>query len=148
MAGIYRPHLPFYAPERFFEHYPHNAIPIPIVLPGDIADLPTAGKKMASQRREDLELVNESGKFRSMMRAYLASITFADFLIGNLLDELEASEYADNTIIVLWSDHGWHFGEKQHLHKMTLWERATRIPFIISLPKRSVPQEQCNAPVA
>ena len=148
VVGIYRPHLPFYAPERFFEHYPRDAISIPTVLPGDIADLPAAGKKFASQRREDLDLVQEAGKFRSMIRAYLASITFADFLIGNLLDELEASKYADNTIIVLWSDHGWHFGEKQHLHKMTLWERATRIPFVISLPKRSMPRGQCNAPVS
>ena len=148
VVGIYRPHLPFYAPERFFEHYPRDAISIPTVLPGDIADLPAAGKQFASQRREDLDLVQEAGKFRSMIRAYLASITFADFLIGNLLDELEASKYADNTIIVLWSDHGWHFGEKQHLHKMTLWERATRIPFVISLPKRSLPRGQCNAPVS
>jgi arylsulfatase A-like enzyme len=58
----------------------------------------------------------------------------ADALIGQLLDALDSSAVAKNTIIVLWSDHDWHLGEKQHLHKFTLWERSTRIPMIIAAP--------------
>jgi arylsulfatase A-like enzyme len=69
-----------------------------------------------------------------MLQAYLASITFCDALVGRLLDALNAGPAAGNTIVVLWSDHGWHLGEKQHLHKFTLWERSTRVPFIIAAP--------------
>ena len=81
------------------------------------------------------ELVMKSGKYRELLHAYLASISFADAQIGRLIDTLDASGEADNTIIVFWSDHGWHFGEKEHLHKMTLWERSTRIPFILVDPR-------------
>ncbi len=89
---------------------------------------------MAASRRGDYELVMREGKYRELLQAYLASITFADALVGRLLDALDASPAANNTIVVLWSDHGWHLGEKQHLHKFTLWERSTRVPFIIAAP--------------
>ena len=147
IAGIYRPHLPFYAPSQFFQSFDASSIKLPDILRDDLTDLPPAGQAMASQRREDLALVKSEGKFRELMHAYLASIAFADALIGRLLDGLDSGPSADNTIVVLWSDHGWHFGEKQHLHKMTLWERATRVPFIISLPEAQKNQSKCNAPV-
>ena len=88
-----------------------------------------------------------SGKYRELLHAYLASISFADAQIGRLIDTLDASGEADNTIIVLWSDHGWHFGEKKHLHKMTLWERSTRIPFILVDPRTTQPETRCEQPV-
>ena len=147
VAGIYRPHLPFYAPKEYFQLFNSEALETPAVLKDDIKDLPPAGRSMASQRREDLELVKTEGKFRELIHAYLASITFTDALIGRLLDALESGPSADNTIVVLWSDHGWHFGEKEHLHKMTLWERATRVPFIISLPHNRNRSSICTAPV-
>lgn len=133
-TGIYRPHLPFYAPRKYFDLYPLDRITLPIIKTDDCNDLPPAGQKMAAERRPDLELVQRSGKYRELVQAYLASITFADALIGHLLDALDDSPAAKNTIIVLWSDHGWHLGEKQHLHKFTLWERSTRVPFIVVAP--------------
>ena len=148
VAGIYRPHLPFYAPKEYFQLFNSESLETPAVLKDDIKDLPPAGRSMASQRREDLELVKTEGKFRELIHAYLASITFTDALIGRLLDALESGPSADNTIVVLWSDHGWHFGEKEHLHKMTLWERATRVPFIISLPDNRNRSSICTAPVS
>ncbi len=68
------------------------------------------------------------------MQGYLASITFADTQIGRLLDALEKSEYAKNTIIVFFGDHGWHLGEKEHWRKFALWEEASRVPFIVYAP--------------
>jgi arylsulfatase A-like enzyme len=147
-AGIYRPHLPFYAPRKYFNLYPLDQIIPPEIKEDDCDDLPSSGKAMAADRREDLELVIRAGKYREMLQAYMANISFADALIGQLLDALDASPAAKNTIIVLWSDHGWHLGEKQHLHKFTLWERSTRVPYIIVAPGVTSANVRCRRPVA
>lgn len=146
-AGIYRPHLPFYAPRKYFEMYPLDKITLPLVKADDCDDLPEAGKQMAADRRGDYELVMKEGRYRELVQAYLASITFGDALIGQLLDALDASPAAKNTIVVLWSDHGWHLGEKQHLHKFTLWERSTRVPFIIAAPGITAADTRTARPV-
>jgi arylsulfatase A-like enzyme len=133
-AGIYRPHLPMYAPRGYFELYPPASITLPPVLANDGDDLPEGGRRMAADRRGDLELVRRHGRYRELLQAYLANITFADALVGRLLDALEAGPARDHTIVVFWSDHGWHLGEKDHLHKFTLWERSTRVPLVIAAP--------------
>ena len=133
-AGIYRPHLPFYAPRKYFDLYPPEKITLPPIKADDLDDIPAGGQRMAADRRGDLELVRAAGKYREMLQAYLASVTFCDALVGRLLEALERSPAARNTIVVLWSDHGWHLGEKNHLHKFTLWERSTRVPFLILAP--------------
>jgi len=102
---------------------------------------------MARARRADFELVKRAGKYKEAVRAYLASISFADALVGHLLDALEKSSYRDNTIIVVWSDHGWHLGEKGAWHKRTLWERATHVPFFIVGPGVTQPGSVCSHPV-
>jgi arylsulfatase A-like enzyme len=153
-AGIYRPHLPFYAPLKYFEQYPKDAVQMPSMKADDCEDLPEAGLKMAQDRGEDFELVVREGKHRELVQAYLANVAYADALVGYLLDALDASAHADNTIVVFWSDHGWHLGEKQHLHKFTLWERSTRVPLIVVLPKNArskVPSQlglRCDQPVS
>ena len=75
-----------------------------------------------------------TGKQRSLTHAYLASVTFVDHCVGIVLDALKNSPHADNTLIVLWSDHGFHLGEKQHWAKRTLWEESTRVPLLIAGP--------------
>lgn len=146
-AGIYRPHLPFYAPRKYFDLYPLESIHLPEIKDDDLDDLPATGLKFAAQRREDYELVRKSGKYRELLQAYLASISFADAMVGRLLDALDHNGRADNTIIVLWSDHGWHLGEKHHLHKFTLWERSTRIPFVVVAPGVTRQRSVCQQPV-
>ncbi len=146
-AGIYRPHLPFYAPRQYFERYPPEAITLPPLNADDLNDLPATGQAMAASRRGDYELLLHTDLYREFLQAYLANIAFADALIGQLLEALDASPAADNTIIVLWSDHGWHLGEKQHLHKFTLWERSTRVPFVIAAPGVTVPGTRTSRPV-
>ncbi len=146
-AGIFRPHLPFYAPRRFFEWYPLDQLVPPSIQEDDCNDLPTAGQAMAADRRGDYELVKREGQYASMLQAYLAGISYADALIGQLLESLDAGPHADNTIVVLWSDHGWHLGEKQRLHKFTLWERSTHVPWIVSVPGLTRSGSRCQKPV-
>jgi arylsulfatase A-like enzyme len=133
-VGTFRPHLPWYAPKKYFDLYPLSAIELPDVKADDLDDVPEPGQKLAKQTLQDYNLVVQTGKYKEAVQAYLAAISFVDSLLGRLLDALDYSEYGKNTIIVFWSDHGWHLGEKNHWHKMTLWERATRVPFIISAP--------------
>jgi len=133
-AGIFRPHLPWYAPRKYFEMYPLEAIVLPTVPDDDLDDIPEAGRQIATYRGDEWLYLKEQNRWRHAVQAYLASITFADALVGQLLAALDESEYAENTIVVLWSDHGWHLGEKHHWHKFTLWERATRVPLVITAP--------------
>jgi len=146
-AGIYRPHLAWYAPLRYFDLYPIDEIALPALNENDLDDVPPVGLAMAKARRADFELVKKTGKYRQAVQAYLASISFADALVGRLLDALERSDYARNTIVVLWSDHGWHLGEKGTWHKRTLWERATHVPFFIAAPEVTSPGSTCKRPV-
>jgi arylsulfatase A-like enzyme len=146
-AGIYRPHLPFYAPRKYFDQYSPDELVLPSIKEDDLDDLPSAGQKMAADRRGDYELVMQSGRYRELLQAYLASITFCDALIGRLLDALDRGPAAGNTIVILWSDHGWHLGEKQHLHKFTLWERSTRVPLVVAVPGLTAENSQTARPV-
>lgn len=145
-CGLFRPHLPWYVPQKYFDKYPIDEIVLPHVLDGDLNDLPAAGLKLAKDRRDDFETIRKADKWKHAVRAYLASITCADDRLGQVLDALDKSPAADNTIVVLWSDHGWHLGEKQHWHKSTLWEESTRVPFIVCAP--GYPPGRCSHPVS
>lgn len=147
-AGIYMPHLPWYAPRKYFDMYPPEMVTPPPIKENDLDDIPEGGQQIAAQRRGDLELVRREGQYEKVLQAYLACISFADSLVGRLLDALDASPLADNTIVVLWSDHGWHFGEKDHLHKFTLWERSTRIPLIVAAPGVTEPGSRTGQPAS
>jgi arylsulfatase A-like enzyme len=128
--GLWHPHIPMFAPQSYFDLYPASEVRLPPIKADDLADLPPAAQKMAAFRRDEHERIVKEGKWRDAVRAYLASISFADAMIGQMLDALDESPYAKNTTIVFWSDNGWHLGEKQHWHKSTLWERSTHVPMI------------------
>jgi len=145
--GIYRPHLPLYAPRKYFDMYPLDSIRLPEVCEDDLSDVPPEGRALARQRWDQYQLVLRAGKMKEFARAYLASITFADAQVGRVLDALESSPYARNTIVVFWSDHGWHLGEKQHIQKFTLWEESARVPFIVAAHGVTKPGTQCSRPV-
>lgn len=147
-AGIFRPHLPWYAPRSYFDLYPPDRVTPPPVKVDDLDDLPASGRAMAANRAPDLELVRRAGQYERVLQAYLASITFCDALVGRLLDALDASPAAQNTIIVFWSDNGFHLGEKQRLHKFTLWDRSTRLPFIVVAPGVTREQTRAERPVS
>ncbi|MBI9018455.1 MAG: sulfatase [Phycisphaerae bacterium] len=145
-CGTFRPHLPWYVPQKYVDMYPLEDIQLPIVPDDDMDDIPPQGQKLSKTRRADFERIKKAGKWQEAIQHYLASITFADAQVGRLLDTLQASDYADNTVVVFWSDHGWHLGEKNHWHKMTLWEEATRVPFYICAP--GIANGQFDGPVS
>ncbi|MGD9858130.1 MAG: sulfatase-like hydrolase/transferase, partial [Planctomycetaceae bacterium] len=112
----------------------------------DLNDIPTAGRKMARPEGDHAAIVR-SGRWKEAVQAYLATINFADGQIGRLIDALDAGPYKDNTIICLWSDHGWHLGEKEHWRKFALWEEATKAPMIWVVPGVTQPEGVCAQPV-
>jgi arylsulfatase A-like enzyme len=140
--GLRKPHPLFEVPRSYFEKYPLEKIQLPKVNEHDRDDLPRDGLRMAGSTEEHDAIV-KAGKWRELVQAYLACITFTDAQLGRVLDALAASPQRDNTIIVLWSDHGWHLGEKQHWHKFTLWEESTRAPLLWVVPGVTRPGGVC-----
>ena len=138
-VGFVRPHVPYTAPKKFFDIYPLDDIVMPEVPSDEMDDIPILGKGMAYGTIEggDHRNVLDVGPdyWREMVRAYLACVTFVDEQAGKVLRALADSPYADNTIVVFWSDHGQHLGEKRHWRKQALWEESTRVPLAIRLPK-------------
>ena len=133
-CGLYRPHEPWFVPQKYFDKFPLDEIQLP---PGyredDLDDLPPAGKRRGPNRY--FAHIREQGQWKQGIQGYLASISFADAMLGRVLDALEEGPNADNTVVVLWSDHGWHLGEKQHWQKFTGWRACTRVPLIVRVPK-------------
>ena len=132
-CGIYRPHEPWFVPKKYFDQFPLEQIQLP---PGykqnDLADLP-AGRK-ESDKKPYFRHIQKQGQWKKGVQGYLASIAFADAMVGRVMDALERSPNRDNTIVVLWSDHGWHLGEKEHWQKYTGWRVCTRVPLIVKVP--------------
>ena len=132
-AGIFQPHLPNYAPQEYFDRFPLEQIKLPQGFrENDLDDVPAAHAKMA--HNPWLKRIRAMGQWKPAIQAYLACTAMVDDLIGRLVAALEKSKYADNTIIVLWSDHGFHLGEKGRWGKYSLWERATRVNFVWVVP--------------
>ena len=133
-CGIYRPHEPWFVPKKYFDAFPIDKIQLP---PGyredDLEDLPTEGKRLGSNRY--FAHIRAHKQWRNAVQGYLASIYFADTMLGHVLDALDKGPNAKDTIVVLWSDHGWHLGEKQHWQKFTGWRACSRVPLIVRVPK-------------
>ncbi len=134
-VGIYRPHLPWYVPREYFEMFPLDGIQLPALLEGDLEDVPERGVEIALRGGNYHEHVRDAEQWRQGVQGYLASIAFADAMVGRLLDALDASPHAENTIVVLWSDHGWQLGEKEHWRKFALWENLTRVVLMLRVPE-------------
>jgi arylsulfatase A-like enzyme len=146
-CGIFRPHLPWYVPQKYFDLFPLGSIQLPTVKNDDLDDVPPIGRRFA-RPEGDHKKVLQHDQWRKAVQAYLASITFADAQVGRLLDAFDASPYARNTAIVLWSDHGWHLGEKLHWRKFTLWEEATRNVLMMVAPGVTRAGARCDRTVS
>lgn len=146
-VGFVRPHVPWYVPQPWFDMYPLEDIKTPPYDPQDFDDIPLMGKRVAdAPMMPTTEELIKTDEWKDAVRAYLACITFVDAQVGKVLEALENSKYAKNTIVVLWADHGYHLGEKNRFAKQALWERDTRTVLIFKDPKGSKNQT-CNAPV-
>ena len=145
--GFYRPHVPFYAPRKWFELHPLRKVRLPEVKLDDWLDLPEFARKLTSNSTPPAhDWFVKSGKWKHAVQAYLSCVSFMDAQLGRVLNALEKSSYAKNTIVVLFSDHGFHLGEKQRWAKQSLWETSTHVPMIISVPG-GLKGRRCSRPV-
>ncbi len=146
--GFYRPHVPLFVPPRWFDLYDAESLTLPRTPKSDLSDVPEnfLGINNYAVAPTHAQVV-EHGKQRSLTQAYLASISFVDHCVGIVLDALKSSPHAGKTLIVLWSDHGFHLGEKDHWAKRTLWEESTRVPLLFAGPGIK-PGESCPEPAS
>ncbi len=134
-VGLYRPHSPWYVPQKYFDALPPEVdILLPEVREDDLDDLPRMGRMHAARKDSHHALIQERGLWRNAVRAYLASVRFCDAMLGRVIEALDAGPHGDNTIVVFTSDHGWLLGEKQAWHKGKLWEETTRVPLTVTAP--------------
>lgn len=136
-VGIFRPHIPWFVPGEYFDLYPKDERDLPQVLENDLDDVSPVGLRWL--RRNWQKWMLENNLWKDAVQSYEASISFSDAMLGKLIRGLEESGRADNTIIVLWSDHGMHIGEKEQWEKFTLWEESTRVPLIFVVPGKTIP---------
>lgn len=157
--GIYRPHSNWYAARRYWDKFPREEISFPPgVKDSDLEDVPPFGRYLAlrstdpdespdtfrdlndlPEHKEEVDFarpilqpyVVEHDYYKDAARAYMATMSYADDMFGRIMDALDQSEYAENTIVIVVSDHGYHLGEKNHWHKATMWERSLRVPFMV-----------------
>ena len=151
--GLFRPHMPFHVPPKYFAEYPETIVEMPRVPEDDLIDIPTGGLALLKQKAHFMRAILDAdarhpGTWREAVRSYQASCTFADHQLGRLLDALGRSEHAKSTIVVLWSDHGYHLGEKNHWEKFALWEKSTRVPLIILALGTTEPGTVVETPVS
>jgi len=134
-VGFFRPHVPLFVPPKWFELYDADKVVLPKNPRTDLDDLPKNFLSINNYAVAPTHAeVVKSQSQRSLTHAYLASVSFVDHCVGIVLDALKSSPHAKNTLVVLWSDHGFHLGEKQHWAKRTLWEESTRVPLLIAGP--------------
>lgn len=149
-CGIFKPHSPFFSPETF--HRPYRELNVPKRKSDDWSDLPSGALKLMQGKKWFWKGMMEldqrrHGSYKAFVRAYAACVALADAQIGRLLDALDRSGRRDDTIIVLWSDHGFHLGEKNHIEKFALWEKTTRVPLIFVAPGVTRAGTRCDEPV-
>jgi arylsulfatase A-like enzyme len=146
-CGLFRPHLPWYVPHKYFDMYPLGRLTLPKVNNDDLDDVPPLGRKMARPNGDHKSVIDHD-QWRQAVQGYLASISFADAQVGRLMEAFDNSPYAKNTTIVLWSDHGWHLGEKLHWRKFSLWEEATHNVLMVVSPGRTKAGGRCARTVS
>jgi len=146
-VGFLRPHVPWHVPQKWFDMFPLDKIKTPPYNPNDYNDIPQMAQRVANAPMMPTtnELIKNK-QWKKALQAYLACIAFVDAQVGKVLNALEKSPYANNTIIVLYSDHGYHLGEKNRFAKQALWERDTHT-ILIFKPLHAKGGQRCNAPV-
>jgi arylsulfatase A-like enzyme len=152
-AGFYRPHMPLIAPQRFFDMYDKNQLTLPDTGPEDFGDMPPMARQVALAGYQDFERgthwqIQQHGVERDWVQAYLACISFTDDCIGQVLKALEDGPHAENTIVVVWGDNGFSFGDHFHWKKWSLWDSGAAVPLIIKAPGVSQRGSRCDQGVS
>lgn len=137
-AGFYLPHTPWVAPQWAYDLYPLEDIVTSVPPVNDLDDEPAPAVSLVSGLTPlgltQYQLIEYAGKAADYTRAYLASISHTDAMVGQVLAALASSPYASNTDVIFWSDHGFHLGEKFHWNKNTFWEQSVKVPLLVSSP--------------
>lgn len=135
-VGLTRPHVPWYVPQRWFDLYDTSLIQVPPYLETDMDDVPDIVHEIDDMPMyPTTDWARRSGEWKNIVRAYMACVSFVDHCVGQILNALEEGPHAENTIVVLWSDHGYRLGEKGTFAKQCLWNVATQVPMMISGPE-------------
>ena len=145
-VGIYRPHVPWYVPQKYYDMFPLEAVKLPAYVEQDLADVPIKGQEMARRKWHRWMLENE--QWQKAVQGYLASLAFADAMVGQVIDSLNSGPWPENTIVVLWGDHGYHLGEKENWEKFALWEDTTHVPLIVIAPGLTRGGDKCDSAVS
>lgn len=140
-VGITKPHDPWEVPQKYFDMYPLDSVQDVDVKKDDLRDSWVHGRRLLDK------FIAGNDQTKKVVQSYMATISFADAMLGRLLDGLEQSRYKDNTIIIMWSDHGMHMGEKENWEKFTLWERSLKTPLMIRMPGTTRPGSLSDIPV-
>ena len=149
-CGIFKPHSPFFAPPVY--HKAFSDISLPVCRADDWRDLPLGAASLMKRTKwfwSGMQKLDRRmpGSYHDFIRAYAACCAFADAQVGRVLDALDKSPRRANTIVVLWSDHGFHLGEKDHIEKFALWEKSNHVPFIVVAPGVTPPGSRCGVPI-
>lgn len=144
-VGYIKPHSPYSVPRRYFDRYPLDSIQLPEIVENDLADVPAAAVAFYPLKKH--RTVVKADEWKRGVQAYLATVAFVDEQIGRLMDGLGTRASKRDLMIVLWSDHGYHLGEKEKWQKFGLWEDTTRVPLIFSVPGITEPGSRCDRPV-
>lgn len=147
-VGFYRPHVPQFAPQKWFDLYPLESLQLPKTVQDDLNDISSYGVDITRLKHVSptYEWVTENDAWKPLVQSYLACVSFVDEQVGRVLTALDNGDYGENTYVVLFSDHGFHLGEKERFAKRSLWEDGARVPLIImgpGIPKGKV----CTKPV-
>ncbi len=143
-CGIFKPHEPWNVPKKYYDKFPLDSITLPKIKEDDLEDV---GQPVKEPQMLAKKFVTDESVWRKAVQAYLANINFADDCLGVILDALDQSPHKDNTIVILWSDHGWQLGEKYRWAKFTLWEKSARCVLMCAGPSIAKNQ-QCASPVS
>lgn len=139
-AGFYRPHIPYIAPEKYFDLYPIEETSLPVLPMGYRSSVPAAA---LASTPEWPNFGTTAMEARECIAAYDACVSFVDAQVGRLLAAVDQLGLGENTIIVLWGDHGYHLGEHGLWRKNSLFEESTRAPLIVSDPRIKQQGQDC-----
>ncbi len=143
-VGFFKPHIPYYLPAEWYDLYQDSILQYNTNF-SDLDDIPSYGQQYLYHnlfdKYEECQIMDD------IVKGYLACVSYVDHCLGIILDALESCPNNENTIVVLWSDHGHHLGEKKHTSKNTLWEESARIPLLIKVPGHTAAGQIEEAPV-
>ena len=146
-VGFVRPHVPQYASKKWFDLYPNDSLELPKYLQDDLQDVPEYGVDITRLKHiaPTHQWVTDNDQWKPLVQSYLACVSFVDSQVQRVVEAINQSPQRDNTYIVLFSDHGFHLGEKDRYAKRSLWRDSTRVPMIIAGP--GIKPGVCDAPV-